>query len=103
MDITDVQINLHAGGKLRAFASVTLSDAIVVRGIKVIEGARRTFIAMPTRHDGKKQTDVCHPTNQAARDELEKAVLEEFERTLRRGNGRPRDAGSDGLPNNPPT
>lgn len=54
MRISEVRVKLvgHAGGrveKLRAFASVTLDDAFVVRDLRIIEGTRGLFVAMPSR------------------------------------------------------
>ena len=47
--ITDVKIALNEGnsGKLRAFATMTLDDAFVVRDIKIIDGKKGLFVAMP--------------------------------------------------------
>ncbi|HIG10552.1 MAG: SpoVG family protein [bacterium] len=55
--ITEIRIKLVPGGrdKLRAFASVTLNGALVIRDIKVIDGGERLFVAMPSR----KLCDRC--------------------------------------------
>ena len=47
--ITDVKVALNEGntGKLRAFVTMTLDDAFVVRDIKVIDGKKGLFVAMP--------------------------------------------------------
>ena len=47
--ITDVKIALNEGnsGKLKAFATMTLDDAFVVRDIKIIDGKKGLFVAMP--------------------------------------------------------
>lgn len=81
MEISEIRIQLHDGDKLRAFASVTLSHAFVIRGIKIIEGNQRTFVAMPSRPtpDGK-QADICHPVDRATRDWFEEAILAEYDR-----------------------
>ena len=57
MKITEVRIKLVPGtrDKLRAFASITLDGALVIRDIKVIEGGERLFVAMPSR----KLCDRC--------------------------------------------
>ena len=51
MDITEVRIKLASrrDDKLRAFCSVTLDDAVVVRDLKIIEGDQGLFVAMPSR------------------------------------------------------
>lgn len=51
MEITEVRVKLVDGGqdKLRAFCSITIDDAFVVRDLKVIEGSKGLFVAMPSR------------------------------------------------------
>lgn len=51
MQITEVRIKLVSAknDKLRAFCSITIDDAFVVRDLKVIEGAKGPFVAMPSR------------------------------------------------------
>ena len=57
MDITEVRIKLigRRTDKLRAFCSVTFDNAFVIRDLKIIEGAKGPFVAMPSR----KLTDRC--------------------------------------------
>ena len=57
MEITEVRIKLMAEGndKLRAFCSITIDNDFVVRDLKVIEGSRGPFVAMPSR----KLTERC--------------------------------------------
>src|SRR3989338_1956335 len=57
MDITDVKIFLKEGQdkKLKAYATLTLDNAFVVRNVKVIEGTKGLFVAMPSR----KIKDPC--------------------------------------------
>ena len=57
MDITEVRIKLvnQRNDKLRAFCSITLDNAFVIRDLKIIEGARGPFVAMPSR----KVSDRC--------------------------------------------
>lgn len=57
MVITEVRIKLMEDNneRLLAFCSVTFDDAFVVRDLKIIEGAKGSFVAMPSR----KLTDRC--------------------------------------------
>lgn len=57
MNITEVKIFLRTReeGKLRAYATITFDDAFVVRDLKVIEGNKGLFVAMPSR----KLRQVC--------------------------------------------
>jgi len=79
MKITEVRVSPRDDGKLKAFASITLDNCFVIRGLKIIEGQGRLFVAMPSRRrqDGSFQ-DVCHPITVSFRGELERAVLAEY-------------------------
>lgn len=58
MEITEVRIKLVADNneRLQAFCSVTFDDAFVVRDVKIIEGGKGSFVAMPSR----KLADRCN-------------------------------------------
>jgi stage V sporulation protein G len=92
MHITEVKISLvdDPDLKLRAFATITLDDCFVVRGLKVIEAAGGVFLAMPSRKrkDGKYQ-DIAHPINNSTRKWLEGIVIGEYKEAIRaqRGTG----------------
>ena len=51
MDITEVRIFLKEGQdkKLKAYATLTFDNQFVVRNVKVIEGSKGLFVAMPSR------------------------------------------------------
>jgi stage V sporulation protein G len=51
MEITEVRIFLKEGSdkKLKAYATITIDNAFVVRNVKVIEGNKGLFVAMPSR------------------------------------------------------
>ncbi len=51
MEITEVRVFLKDGPdkKLKAYATITLDNAFVVRNVKVIEGNKGFFVAMPSR------------------------------------------------------
>ena len=61
MEITEVRIFLKSGvdKKLKAYATITIDNAFVVRNIKVIEGNKGLFVAMPSR----KIKDSCPKCN----------------------------------------
>ncbi len=80
MRITDVRIRkINKEGRMRAIVSVTFDEAFVVHDIKVIEKEEGIFIAMPSRKtsDGEFR-DIAHPINQAAREMIQTAVLNEY-------------------------
>lgn len=82
MNITDVRVRKIAKeGKMRAVVSITIDDEFVVHDIKVIEGEKGLFIAMPSRKssDGEYR-DITHPINTQTRDKLQKLVLEAYDK-----------------------
>jgi len=83
MEITEIRISLRDDNKLKAFASITLDNAFVIRGLQVIEGAKGTFVAMPSRKrpDGTYQ-DVAHPINNQTRDWMEEQIVKAYEQEV---------------------
>jgi stage V sporulation protein G len=99
MRITAVSIKLFEQDKLKAFATITIDDCLVVRGIKIIAGRKGLFVAMPNRRrpDFSFQ-DVAHPVTVKAREELEHIVLEAYRQALLTGASQ--NPTSDGGPPN---
>ena len=82
MNITDVRIRkISAEGKMKAIVSVTFENQFVVHDMKVIEGQNGLFIAMPSRKtpDGEFK-DIAHPINTETREQIQKAILDEYEK-----------------------
>ena len=70
MQITDVRVRkIEKEGKMKAIVSITMDNEFVIHDIKVIEGEKGLFIAMPSRKaaDGEYR-DIAHPINSATRD-----------------------------------
>ena len=81
MEITDVRVRkITKEGKMKAVVSVTFDNEFVVHDIKVIEGEKGLFIAMPSRKalDGEFR-DIAHPINSTTRDRIQKSILEKYE------------------------
>ena len=103
MEITEVRVFPKTGGdrKLRAFVTITFDHCFVVRDIKVIEGTKGFFVAMPSRKltkpkaspagpqepEGKlrEHRDIAHPIKSECRERIEKAVLAAYEKELAKG------------------
>jgi stage V sporulation protein G len=68
---------------MKAIVSITLDDEFVVHNIKVIEGEKGLFIAMPSKKstDGEYR-DIAHPINSSTRDSIQKIILNEYEKAL---------------------
>lgn len=81
MQITDVHIRKVAKeGKMKAVVSITIDNEFVVHDIKVIEGEKGLFIAMPSRKaaDGEYR-DIAHPINSDTRNMIQTLILEQYE------------------------
>lgn len=84
MQITDVRVRKVAKeGKMKAIVSITLDNEFVVHDIKVIEGEKGIFIAMPSRKasDGEYR-DIAHPINSDTRLQMQSVILEKYEAAL---------------------
>lgn len=84
MQITDVRVRKVAKeGKMKAVVSITIDDEFVVHDIKVIEGEKGLFIAMPSRKasDGEYR-DIAHPINSGTREVIQKIILDKYEAAL---------------------
>ena len=80
MKITDVRLKKVDGhNRLKAIASVTIDECFVIHELRIIEGDNGLFIAMPSRKlpEGEFK-DIAHPINTETREQLEKAILDEY-------------------------
>ena len=89
MKITDVRIRKIAkDGKMKAIVSITLDDEFVVHDIKVIEGEKGLFIAMPSRKTTTGEyRDVAHPINSQTRERIQETILREYQQALSEDDG----------------
>ncbi len=88
MNITDIRIRkIDKEGKMKAVVSVTIDEVFVVHDIKVIEGEKGLFIAMPSRktNDGQYR-DIAHPINSATREQLQTAILDRYKAEIENAN-----------------
>ena len=84
MQIPDVRIRkVEKEGKMKAVVSITIDEEFVVHDIKIIEGEKGLFIAMPSRKaaDGEYR-DIAHPINSDTRDRIQKLILEKYQETM---------------------
>jgi len=81
MKITDVRIRkIQKEGKMRAMASITIDEVFVIHDIKIIEGEKGMFMAMPSRKSKEGEyKDIAHPINSETRRELQDIVLKAYE------------------------
>lgn len=80
MQITDVRVRkVSKEGKMKAVVSITMDNEFVVHDIKVIEGEKGLFIAMPSRKAGDGEyRDIAHPINSETRDKIQSIILESY-------------------------
>ena len=84
MEVTDVRVRKFSKeGKMKAVVSITLDEEFVIHDIKVIEGEKGLFIAMPSKKglDGEFR-DVAHPINTQIRERIQSAIMEGYNRAL---------------------
>jgi stage V sporulation protein G len=86
MEITDVKVFPVDEDKLKAYVTITLDHCFVIRDLKVIHGSNGLFIAMPAkrRKDGTYK-DIAHPLNADTRDKMERVILNEYDKTRKKG------------------
>lgn len=81
MNITDIRVRkITKEGKMKAVVSITIDNEFVVHDIKVIDGEKGLFIAMPSKKavDGEYR-DIAHPINSSTRDSIQRQILEAYE------------------------
>lgn len=84
MQITDVRVRkITKEGKMRAIVSITIDEEFVIHDIKVIEGDKGLFIAMPSKKaaDGEYR-DIAHPINSSTREKIQEIILEKYHKAL---------------------
>ena len=84
MNITDVRVRKIAKeGKMKAVVSITLDDEFVVHDIKVIEGEKGLFVAMPSKKAvAGEYRDIAHPINSGTRELIQTTILNAYEKAL---------------------
>lgn len=70
-------------GNLLAYASVTLGGCFAVNNIRIMDGPKGIFLAMPDRqYSLGKFRDVCFPVTAEMREALQSAVMSEYQRVM---------------------
>lgn len=85
MKITNVSIRKsdREDSRMKAIASVLLDDEFAVHDIRIIEGTKGLFIAMPSRKTSTGgYKDIAHPISQEVRTMFEKEILDAYEKSL---------------------
>lgn len=84
MNITDIRVRkVTKEGKMKAVVSITIDEEFVVHDIKVIDGDKGLFIAMPSRKTEEGvYRDIAHPISSESREYLQKIILEAYDKAM---------------------
>ena len=83
MEITQVKVYPVEEEKLKAYVSIVLDDCFLISDLKVIQGPNGQFISMPSKRKKNGEfKDIAHPLNRETREQMERRILEEYQRTL---------------------
>lgn len=84
MQITDVRIRkIEKEGKMRAVVSITIDDEFVIHDIKIIEGEKGMFIAIPSRKTAEGEyKDIAHPIKSSTREQIQNLILQKYQEEL---------------------
>ena len=83
MNITDVKVFIRENNQLKAFVNIVIDDAFIIRNIKVIEGEKGLFVAMPSRRvSNGEYRDIAHPINTETRKLVENTIIEKYKEAL---------------------
>lgn len=78
-----MRIVTNGNDKLKAVASITIDDELVVHDIKVISGKDGYFLSMPSRKTPEGEfKDIVHPIKTEVREMLKEKILAEYEKAL---------------------
>lgn len=84
MQITDVRIRkIEKEGKMKAVVSITIDKEFVIHDIKIIEGEKGMFIAMPSRKTAEGEyKDIAHPIKSSTRELIQNLILQKYNEEL---------------------
>lgn len=79
MRVTKVTLRPVSMNKVCAIASIVIDDEFVIHDLRVVNGDKGLFVAMPSRKlPSGEFRDICHPINTETRQMIQDAVLQEF-------------------------
>ena len=80
MEITDIRIRKMDGdSKMKAIASITIDEEFVIHDIKVVDGEKGLFIAMPSKKTSEGEyRDIAHPIKTETRNRIQTMILDKY-------------------------
>ena len=84
MRVTDVKVRrISTESRMKAVVSITFDDMFAVHDIKVIQGEKGLFVAMPSkRMTNGEYKDIAHPISVETRKMVESVVLDAYQEAL---------------------
>jgi stage V sporulation protein G len=87
VEITRVTVREIDMNMVKGIASIILDDCFVIHDLRVVDGDRGYFVAMPSRKlPNGDFKDIAHPLNSETREKIQEAVLREFFK-VKKGEG----------------
>ena len=82
INITEVKVvKIENNIRVKGIASITIDDSFVVHDIKILESEKGLYVAMPSRRlPSGEFKDIAHPISSEAREVIQKAVINEYEK-----------------------
>lgn len=88
--ITNVSVYTlnDSDSKTVALATVTISDCLVLTGLRIVKGKKGMFVSMPQRKlskpdkNGNEYADIFFPVTHDFREELNNAILDEYDKKV---------------------
>lgn len=88
--ITNVSVYTmnDSNSKTLALATVTISDCLVLTGLRIVKGKKGMFVSMPQRKlskpdkNGNEYADIFFPVTHDFREELNNAILDEYDKKI---------------------
>ena len=88
--ITNVSVYTlnDTNSKTVALATVTVSDCLVLTGLRIVKGKKGMFVSMPQRKlskpdkNGNEYADIFFPVTHDFREELNNAILDEYDKKV---------------------
>lgn len=100
----DVKIgSIRPEGAVRAIASVNLNDCFAIRNVKVMQGSKGLFAAMPSYRAGNGEyRDICFPVTKEFRQQFNDAIVNAYQQALTQSQHKGMEKASSGIPEQEP-
>lgn len=85
MQVTDVNVTLNTGSKVKAIVDLVLDNELEITGIRIVEiSNNKLLIAFPNKRFKGKFFDIAHPINSSTRELLQEVILKKYNKMLKK-------------------